>query len=153
MTLNARPAIKLLPLRMARQSGFTLVTAIFLITILFALSAFMVSFRVYQDSSTSLDTLGTRAFAAARSGVEWGAYNSLRNNTCAASTSLALTGTLAGYTATVTCTRSAYNEAGTPVSVDIIVVNACNQPSGGNCPNPAPGANYVERQISVSVGQ
>lgn len=153
MTLGARPAIILLPLRTRRQAGFTLVTAIFLITILFALSAFMVSFRVYQESSTSLDTLGTRAFAAARSGVEWGTYNSLRNNTCAASTSLALAGTLAGYTATVTCTRSAYNEAGTPVSVDTIVANACNQPTGGNCPNPAPGTNYAERQVTATVAQ
>jgi MSHA biogenesis protein MshP len=155
MTLRARSAIKLPPLRMPRQAGFTLVTGIFLITILFLLSAFMISFRVYQDSSTSLDTLGTRAFAAARSGIEWGAYNSLHNNTCAAPTSLALAGTLAGYTATVTCTRSLppYDEAGTPVNIDTIVANACNQPAGGNCPNPAPGANYAEREMTITVGQ
>ena len=139
--------------RASSQRGFTLVTAIFLITILFLLSAFMIAFRVYQESSVSLDTLGTRAYAAARSGVEWGAYNSLRNNTCAATTALTLGGTLAGFTATVTCSRSAYNEAGTTVNMDTIVANACNQPAAGNCPNAAPGQNYVERQITVTVGQ
>ncbi|CAN0354125.1 unnamed protein product [Phaeothamnion confervicola] len=135
------------------QRGFALVTGVFLITMLFLLSAYMIGFRVFQDSSISLDTLGTRAFAAARSGAEWGAYNSLRNNTCTATTPIALGGTLAGYVATVTCTRSTFNEAGTTVNMDTIVANACNQPAGGNCPNPAPGSNYVERQITITVGQ
>ena len=78
------------------QHGFTLVSAVFLIAILAALSAYMINFRVYQDAAVALDTLGTRAYAAARSGIEWGAYNSLQNNACAASTSIALAGTLGG---------------------------------------------------------
>ena len=139
--------------RASLQRGFTLVTGIFLITILFLLSAYMIGFRVYQDASVSLDTLGTRAFAAARSGVEWGAYNSLRNNTCTAITPLAFGGTLNGYAATVSCTRTAFNEAGTIVNMDTIVANACNQPVAGNCPNAAPGANYAERQITTMVGR
>ena len=140
------------PLRRA-QRGFALVTGVFLITMLFLLSAYMIGFRVQQEAGISLDTLGTRAYAAARSGVEWGAYNSLRNNTCAASTALAFGGTLSGYTATVTCTRSMFNEAGVTVNMDVIVANACNQPSGGNCPNNTPGANYAERQLTTMVGQ
>ena len=133
------------------QRGFALVSGIFLITILFLLSAYLIGFRVHQDSSLSLDALGTRAYAAARSGAEWGAYNSLRNGTCAASTAVAFGGTLAAYTATVTCSRSAYDEGGAVVNVDTIVANACNRPAGGNCPNAAPGAHYVERQITITV--
>ena len=53
-----------------RQRGFSLVTAIFLITILMLLSAYMIGCRVFQDSSISLDTLATRAYAAARAGVD-----------------------------------------------------------------------------------
>ena len=141
------------PLRRA-QRGFTLITGIFLITILFLLSAFVIGFRVFQESSVSLDTLGTRAFAAARSGVEWGAYQALRPGPCAAgTTSLALAGTLSGYTATVTLAPSTYNEAGTTVTICNISSNACNQPAGGSCPNASPGANYVERQITTIVGQ
>jgi MSHA biogenesis protein MshP len=135
------------------ERGFALASAVFLITTLFLLSAYLVVFRVYQDSALSLDALGTRAFAAARSGAEWGAYNSLRNDTCAATTALALAGTLAGFTATVTCTRSAHNEGGTTINVDTIVANGCNQPIAGNCPNASPGPYYVERQVTITVGQ
>ena len=133
------------------QGGFALVSAIFLITILFLLSAYLIGFRVRQDSGLVLDALGTRAYAAARSGAEWGTYNSLRNGACAPSTALAFGATLAGYTATVTCSRGTYDEGGTVVTVDTIVVNACNQPTGGNCPNAAPGAHYAERQITMTV--
>ncbi len=133
------------------QRGFTIVAAVFLITILSLLSAYLVGIRVYQELNVTLDTLGTRAYAAARSGAEWGAYNSLRNNTCTATTALALGGSLSGYTATVTCARSTYNEGGTAVLIDTIIANACNQPLAGNCPNTAPGTNYAERQMTFMV--
>jgi MSHA biogenesis protein MshP len=131
------------------QRGFALVTGIFLMTILMLLSAFMIGIRVYQESSVTLDTLATRAFAAARSGVEWGTYQSLRNGTCAGSTPLTPGGTLNGFTVTVTCARGAFNEAGTTINVDTIVAIACN---AGTCPAVSAGANYVERQITVMVG-
>lgn len=127
-------------------------TGIFLFVILAALAAFIIGIRLYQDSSISLDTLGARAYMAARSGVEWGAYNSLRTNVCAGS-DVVLAGTLTGYVASVTCTRVSHNEAGTPINVDTVTANACNQPVGGACPNPAPGANYAERQITIIVSQ
>jgi MSHA biogenesis protein MshP len=133
------------------QRGFALVSGIFLITILFLLSAYLIGFRTQQDSTIALDVLGTRAYAAARSGAEWGAYNSLRNGACAAASAVTFGGTLAGYTATVTCSRSTFDEAGSTISVDTIIANACNQPAGGNCPNAAPAANYVERQITITV--
>lgn len=135
------------------ERGFALASAIFLIVILFLLSAYLVAFRVYQDSATSLDTLGMRAYAAARSGAEWGAYNALRNDTCAAATTLALAGTLTGFVVTVTCTRTTHNEAGATVAIDTIVANGCNQPAAGNCPNVSPGAYYVERQLTLTVGR
>ena len=133
------------------QRGFTLVSGIFLIVILAALSAYLINFRVYQDAAIALDALGTRAYAAARSGVEWGVYNSLQNNACAASTSVALAGTLTGYTVNVTCTRNTFNEAGPPlVNIDTIVATACNS---ATCPPASPGANYVERQITTVVAR
>ena len=139
--------------RRLAQRGFALASAIFLIVILFLLSAYLVGFRVYQDSAQSLDTLGTRAYAAARAGAEWGAYNALRNDTCAATTSLTLGGTLSAFVVTVTCTRTTHNEAGATINVDTIVANGCNQPAAGNCPNASPGAYYVERQLTMSVGR
>ena len=133
------------------QRGFTLVAAVFLIAVLGALSAYLINFRLYQEAGSTLDILGTRAYAAARSGVEWAAFNSLRNGACAASTTLALAGTLSGFTVVVTCnTAGPYNEAGTNVLVDAITATACNS---ATCPEPAPGPNYVERQISIMVGR
>lgn len=137
------------------QRGFALVTAVFLIGILAAISVFMIGLRLYQDSSVSLDTLGTRAYAAAKAGVEWGAYQALRPGPCAAGVnSFALGGTLAGFTATVTSTPTTYNEGGVTVTVCTIVANACNSPgAGGACPNAAGGQNYAERQITIMTGQ
>lgn len=145
-----RPTFRLLT-HPARQHGFTTVAAVFLITILSLLSAYLVGLRVYQELDVTLDTAGTRAYAAARSGAEWGAYNSLRNNTCTGTTALTLGGSLVNYKATVTCVRSTFNEGGTTVLIDTIVANACNQPSAGNCPNATPGPNYVERQMTFTV--
>jgi MSHA biogenesis protein MshP len=132
------------------QRGFTLVAAVFLIAVLGMLSAYLINFRLYQEAGVTLDTLATRAYAAARSGIEWAAYNSLRNNACAASTSLTLGGTLNGYTVTVTCTRSSFNEAGASVNIDAITATACNN---ATCPQATPGPNYVERQMTVMVGR
>jgi len=133
------------------QRGFTLVSAVFLIVVLASLSAYLINLRLYQEAGGTLDTLGTRAYAAARSGVEWAAYNSLRNSTCAASTSLALGGTLSGYTVTVTCnTAGPYDEGGVAVNVDTIVATACNS---ATCPPATPGPNYVERQMTVMVSR
>jgi MSHA biogenesis protein MshP len=135
------------------QQGFTLVAAVFLISILALLSAYMIALRSSQGTGSTLDTLGTRAYAASRAGAEWGAFNSLRNGACAASTALALAGTLADFTATITCSRATYSEADTTITVDTIVATACNQPAAGACPNPAPGAFYVERQVMLTVAQ
>jgi MSHA biogenesis protein MshP len=131
------------------QRGFTLVAAVFLITVLASLSAYLINLRVYQETSGTLDTLGTRAYAAARSGVEWAAYNSLRAGACTPSSSLALAGTLSAYTVTVTCnTAGPYDEAGVSVNVDTLVATACNS---ATCSPATPGTNYVERQITVMV--
>lgn len=135
-----------------RQSGFAIVTAVFIIVALAALSAAIVSLVRTQQTGSMLDTEGVRAYLAARSGVEWGAYNSLRNNGCAPTTAVALAGSLGAYTATVTCARTTHNEGGVAVNIDNIVATACNQPAAGNCPNPAPAASYAERQISIMVG-
>ena len=142
-----------LPRPSVSESGFTLAASVFLLSILALLSAYLVNLRLYQESGIVLDTTATRAYAAARSGTEWGAYNSARNNLCAAAAVVPLAGTLAGYTVTVRCSRSTHDEGGASVSVDTIVANACNQPAAGNCPNPAPGVNYVEREIAIAVAQ
>ena len=107
----------------SRNAGFAMVTAVFIIVALAALAAAIVSLVRTQQTGSMLDTEGARAYQAARGGVEWGAFNSLRNNTCAPATAVALGGTLGAYTATVTCARTTHNEAGTTVNIDTIMLN------------------------------
>jgi len=138
---------------MSSQRGFSIVTAIFLIVVLAALGAFAVSMFRVQQTTAAFDELGTRAYQAAQSGIEWGAWQVLRGpGTCAAATgNLALPGSLVLFTVTVNCTSTAHFEAGNAVTIYQLTATACNQPAAGACPNPAPGADYVERQVQGAV--
>ncbi len=139
------------------QRGFSLVTAVFLITVLAVLGAFMVSVGGFQQKSSQLDIQGARAYQAARAGIEWGAYQVLQGANvppalCFVPNNLTFVGTtLAGFTTTVTCTRNQPTELNTTVTMDQITATACNNPP---CPNAAPAiADYLERQITITVGQ
>lgn len=137
-----------------RQRGVSIVTAIFIIVILAGLAGFAARILSVQQQSSGLDVLGAQAYAAAQSGIDWGAYQVLDGTpTCALSTNLAMpAGPLAAFGVTVTCASSAHTEAGAAVTIYQLAATACNQPTGaGVCPNPAPGDSYVERQVSASV--
>jgi len=153
-----------------RPSGFSTVAAIFLLVVLTLLGALIASITGVQQASSQLDLLGVRAYHGARAGMEWGARavldpgNTLNPASCAppvmpscpaSPTSLAgLGGSLAPFTVTVTCTQSAdTTEGNRSVRIFSIVATACNQPSGGACPNPAPADGYVERQVQASLAK
>lgn len=149
------------------QRGFTMATAIFLIVILSMLGVFIISVTGLQQASQVLDVQGVRAYQSARAGIEWGAYQVLDPNntigtaalpTCpAASTNLTgLAGSLSTFTVTVQCDatlNAPTTEGNRNVGAYRIIANACNQPSGGSCPNPAPASGYVERQIEAAVSK
>ena len=132
------------------QSGFSIVTAIFLVVILAMLAVFIVSVLGLQSRAVVLDIVGARAYQAARAGMEWGAFQTLRNNTCGGTT-LTFPGTsLEGFTTTVTCSRATANEGGVSINTDQYEATACNQPP---CPAASPGANYAERRLRVVVSR
>ena len=138
---------------MNSQRGFSIVTAIFLIVVLAALGAFAVSMFRVQQSSAAFDELGARGYQAAQAGIEWGAWRVMRvQGTCPAATAnIAVPGSLTLFTVTVGCTSTAHTEAGNPVTIYQLTATACNQPAAGACPNPAPGVDYVERQVQGAV--
>lgn len=131
------------------QRGFTAVSAIFILVILTVLGAFIMTVSTNQQIGSAQDLLGVRAYEAARSGIEWGLYQQLRNGSCAASSNFAPPApTLAGFTVTVTCTTTAGTNGG-PTTYTV-QSTACNQPGGGTCPNVAnPGDRYIERRLDV----
>jgi MSHA biogenesis protein MshP len=57
------------------QRGFSLVSAIFLLVVLAALGAAMVTFSTTQNRSMAMDVMGSRAYQAANAGIQWAAYN------------------------------------------------------------------------------
>jgi len=142
----------------ASQGGFTLVTGIFLLVILAALAAFLVSVSGLFQMSAVLDMQSSRAYQAARAGIEWGAFNTLTPPAvpaCPATTHLTFPTTgLSDFTTTVSCTLTSPTDSGVTVNVYQITSTACNQPTGGACPwVGTPGANYVERQLSVTLAR
>lgn len=139
------------------QNGFSLVTAIFLLVVLSALGAMMVTFSTAQQKSSSLDVLGSRAYQAARAGVEWAAFGVSQTAPgtlwagCAAGTNFpanTLGGTLAPFSVSVTCTSSGpYTDGAT-----IYVYDITSTATGVNGAAPG-GADYVERVINVKMGR
>ena len=136
--------------------GFALPSAIFLLVILAVLAAFLVHISTRQQAGHGADVRGIRAYQAARAGIEWGLYRLLRESNCATA-SFNPGGGLGEFTVTVECQPAGLgtisDEAGTAVAVRRIVATACSEPAAGVCPNAAPGANYIERQIAVTAGR
>lgn len=140
---------------MRRESGISLVTAIILLLVLAALGAFIVSLGNTQQIDSALDFQGSQAYHAARTGLEFGAYQAIQNNAnCAGQISVALPNANFGAFASVTVSYvpTLHMEGNVSKLLCVITADACNQPAaGGICPNPAPGANYVERELQLSV--
>jgi MSHA biogenesis protein MshP len=151
-------------MRRDNQAGISLVTAIFLIVVLAALGGIVVTVSGLQHTSSARDVMGSKAFQAARAGIEWGAYKVLQQaalpgaGACPApSTSIPMpAGTdLTGLTVSVTCALTNFNEGDrtgvTALEFYLITATACNQPPCPNTTNPGPA--YVERQLQATIGR
>ena len=129
------------------QRGFAIVSAIFLLVVLAALGAFMVTLSTVQHTSSTQDLQGTRAYQAARVGIEWGAYQVLRSASCAASTSLTLPApSLTGFTVTVGCSEA----AGSPYTEGDNLIRVYQLTSTARF-GTAASSNYVERQLTAAI--
>jgi MSHA biogenesis protein MshP len=143
--------------RLRRSAGVGLVTAIFLLVVLAALAAAIVSLSKAQQTSAALDLQGSLAYQAARTGAEYGVYRVLRTNipNCLPSTTFALpAGTgLSTFTVTVTCTAYDFNmPVQTALRRRLITATACNQPSAtGTCPGTNTNLDYVQRVVEVRL--
>ena len=159
------------------ETGIALASAIFLLVVLAGLGAIILTVGSLQQTSSARDVMGSKAFQAARAGIEWGAYKVMRQGTPAGTppgacfttpTAFAMpAGTdLTGLTVSVECvSRTTANEglrsstapaappplSGVPLEFYLIRATACNQPPCPNTTNPGPG--YVERQLQVSIGR
>lgn len=147
--------------------GFSILSALFLLVVLSALGAVLVTVSTTQHTSSALDVEGVRAYQAARAGLEWGLYVVAKQQapkpadeegTAATGKQTACPFTtesfvpaasgLAQFTVTVECTRYAHED----VSIFLIRATGCNQLSaGGQCPGKGQSTYYVERQLQATI--
>lgn len=137
------------------QQGFSIITAIFLLVVLSFLGVAMVTLSTSQHQSSAMDVMGSRAYQAARVGIEWQAHyvvNSASNAAaavpeCGASNNMGvLGGALAPFTVTVNCAAASHVEAAATIWIYDVTSTA---QTGGAAGNPG----FVERVISVKMGK
>lgn len=142
-----------------RGAGFALILALFLLVSLAAIGAYLLTISTGQVEAGVQDEQGSRAYQAARAGIEWGAFQVLRNpagsfattNCNAAGTpsqAIALTGGLAGFRAEVSCqVYGPETEGAASVTVYRVTSTGCNSnPCGSGL-----GPTYVERQLQLTL--
>ena len=142
--------------------GFTLLSLTFVLVVLTALGAALANIAMRQQLGSAAEVDAARALQAARAGLEWGAFQVLRNPAppaaapgCFASTSFSPAG-LTSFTVTVSCTRTpgsgTVSDGSTTLVFYQLVANACNGPSSGACPaSGTPSRTYAERQLAWTV--
>ncbi|HKJ76730.1 MAG TPA: pilus assembly PilX N-terminal domain-containing protein [Gammaproteobacteria bacterium] len=128
-----------------------LVTAIFLLVVLAALGTYMATISSVQHSTSAYGVQGSRAYQAARAGIEWGAYRVLNDGDCGAFPETIgegdMGGTLSAFSVTVTCSGGGieYDEKGDKFHIFTLTAEA-ESPAGGYG---RPG--YVRREIQATV--
>jgi MSHA biogenesis protein MshP len=142
-----------------RAAGFTLVSVLFIIVVLAALGAAIASVSTRQHLGSAAEVDSARALQAARAGLEWAAFQVLRNPappaaapSCFGTASFTVSG-LTNYTITVSCSQTAGTDGSTALAFYQLTATACNAPSSGACPNTGanPSNTYVERQLTWTV--
>lgn len=125
------------------QCGFALVTAIFLLLVLAALGAFMLTFSSTQHQDSAMDVQGSRTYWAAKGGIQWAVSRLQPPATACPAPSSTLT--LDGFTVTVNCASNPYAE-GTDTKT-IFWVESTASPQGSSVGN----LGYTERVLSAFI--
>jgi MSHA biogenesis protein MshP len=136
--------------RHAAQAGFVLPSAIFLMVMLAALATYMVTLSRTSQVSNALSIQGDRAYQAARTGIEWAAWQvsiPAGPPPCPTSpTTLApLGGVLSSFTVTVTCTPTPWTDGGNAITIYTVTSTATTGTQGN--------VDYVQRKITATFGR
>ena len=125
------------------QFGFSLVPALFLLVVLAALGIVAVRLTGVQQQTVVLAMQSGRAYAAARAGVDWSAYQALVNGSCANSTIALTEAGLAGFSVDTSCSSTTHAEG--PNTVRVYVIDAFAWSGSYGTPD------YVSRRIRSTV--
>lgn len=136
--------------RQHRERGFAMVSAIFLMVVLALLGGLMVTMSNTQQISAVRDVVGTRAYYAARAGMEWGAFRAMQGGATGpcpfASAALPNAVTATGFSVTVTCTDTGpQNEGGADFYIYQITSTATTGTLGQH--------DHAERQLQAVLSR
>lgn len=126
-----------------RQRGFALVAAIFLIVVLALLGIVIVRVSGVQHQTVNVALLGARAYEAARSGIEWAAFQALNAASCTTTTLNMTEGGLDGFDVDVICSSTTHTETGNTYNIYRIDVVAMQGTYGT--------PDYVSRRMQATV--
>ncbi|HET7306356.1 MAG TPA: agglutinin biogenesis protein MshP [Gammaproteobacteria bacterium] len=132
--------------RKPTQEGFALVIAVFIITVMAALGAYILTVGGVQHQTTVLTVQQMRALNAARSGVEWATYRALQDQACPTAPIAAFkpaAPTLSAFTISVTCIESSHKISGDNVEFYVISATATAGVYGS--------ADYVSRHVETTI--
>jgi len=124
------------------QSGFSLVSTIFILVVLAVLGSYMALLGTSQSQTTALSVQGVRAWYAAVSGLEWAAFEIQGSGSCPA---IPTSMSIEGFTVTVTaCSAYSINESGLSYSMHDVTVLS-ERGSYGE-------ADFVSRTVRATLG-
>jgi len=127
-------------LRLPRQAGVGIVTAIFLLVVLAGLGVAMVGIYTSQQASSNLDVMGAQAYQAARAGLEWGIFQTRAGGKCAVTATkpppfsysenfrMPEQTSLSAFTVYVNCTAQGSPNGEPSLVRYLITAEACNMP-------------------------
>jgi MSHA biogenesis protein MshP len=128
----------------ARNRGFSLVSAVFLLVVVSLVAAYALSIGSTQRADTTLALVGKRADLAARAGLEWGIGRVLQDSACPASTSFSPTGLgLSQFSVAVSCTSVSVTEGAITYPVYTLSVTATLGSEGSE--------DFARRTVSAQV--
>jgi MSHA biogenesis protein MshP len=131
--------------KQSQQSGFTLITAIFLLVVVALLMSYIVSLRTVQQVTLVYGVQGARAIQAARAGLEWGIYQATSVASCQPlSGDFSGAGDISTFTINVTCDSTSGHIEGTQ---DTTIFNLTSTATIGSYGS----LDYVFRGLQTSV--
>lgn len=138
--------------RHSAERGFAAIAAIFLVVVLAALGGFMLTFSNTQQLTSARDVQGSRAYWAARAGLEWAvvAIPPASVATPNACTVTAPPTAIDGFAITINCAKATYVDTGatsgvSPTAIFQLTVTASTGTVGSIA--------YVDRSVTASVEQ
>ena len=136
----------------ASMKGFALPAAVFIVVIVGAAALAMGQLGSTQAGSLSLEIQASRAYWAARSGIDWGVYkinNEVVGAACFADQTLSnMADALSNFSVVVSCSRIEYKEANATAAPNLFSYTITAQASSGGSPA---NSDYVFKQLQATV--